>query len=540
MPQEQKRRGPLYWFVYNTLAGLRTLLCRHPVAALLGALVLLSLLFLFRPLAQPVVISLRRYAAPLALLLLLALLFKRSWRRATRGGRVALGLFSCGLVCAIYAWGLPAYDYLSLYARYRSLSLIELDELPLTDHERIHPRNSIYSLAHEVMSASEAPGLPEFVRVGEDYRWTAGIEPTYLFSRLMGEVKEVLSVPATTASPAFSKENRIPVSFTVGEKLLFSHKTRYAVIRAFGLRRFINYEPGSVMYFTDDEGRWVQAVSLIRWSGWLFPRPEFGGVQLIEQEEPSWRGSLTRLLFGRGRWIKPGEIQQHAFLRGQNILEPRVARYIANSFRFAAGFLAPLPGYHQGDVRIPDMAADVNRQPFSAYFAGKQLPGKLYDYFALEPSDPRKQGLNTSLFVPADGEPIVYAYKHHDRGESIIGVSAVTAKVMESRKMYDWTHHRPVEHRPFIRSVGGKNRFFWLTTVVTFKDASGNRRFIAGSIPDLILTDAAYNASVWVSAMNPGGWLAAVQKELLPVWSAQEQRLGAAAAAPAAPAAPGE
>src|SRR5262249_10844260 len=138
----------------------------------------------------------------------------------------------------------------------------------------------------------------------------------------------------------------IPVHFATGENLLLWHCTELNVIRAFGPWRYLNYEPGEVKYVTDDNGHWVQVVSLIRWRGWFFPIPEFGGVQVIQQETGGGLGTiLMHSLAGIGHWIPPDEIPKHAFLRGQSLVPRPVSRFIAQSFRFQGGFLAPFPGY---------------------------------------------------------------------------------------------------------------------------------------------------------------------------------------------------
>jgi hypothetical protein len=112
---------------------------------------------------------------------------------------------------------------------------------------------------------------------------------------------------------------------------------------------------------------------------------------------------------------------------------------------------------------------------------------------------------------------VIYTYPHAKRNEALTGVSAIGAKVMETRKQYDWTRNRAVEHRPFIRKIGGKTRFFWLTTVVTLKQ-EGGREFIAGTTPEVALTDAAYRTVVWVDPIKPGEWTAQLEKELGTVW----------------------
>lgn len=425
--------------------------------------------------------------------------------------------------------------------------MLEMGKLPITGHERLQPRNSVYSLALEKIQETEAPSIPDYVRVGnEEYRWTLGIEPVRI-KRVYGNVEEVVSVLPFDPSPNFSTRDR--VSFETGEGMFLGRNTLTATIKTFSLWRYLNYEPADVKYVKDDSGEWVQVVSLVRWKGIFFPRPEFGGVQVIRQRKETLSSDLRLVLLGAGERIPPESISKHRFLVGQNNIPYEVSRYIADSFRFQNGFFSPMPWIHQGDIRIPDLPADVNDQPFTTYFeqVAPGLPGMLYHYFALEPYDPDKQGLNVSLFIPADGwgngSSGVHVYKHFRKGGILTGVSAITAKVMDSRKEYDWSRHGPVEHRPYIRDINGTRRFFWLTTVVTYKE-SGNgkdagkgsaahtteefrqgRRFIAGGLPNIVLTDADHNIPVWMSS-NPDEWVSELKSNpiLSRLWEQLDKR----------------
>jgi len=494
---------------------------RHKAIALVLAIGLLLGLVLGRALIQPYVLELRKLSFVAVIALPLAGLVLFLLRNRSRGVRIGVLLACLVLAVVLAPWEMRAYDYVRLYYRYRALPIDELVSLPVTARERIQPLNSVYSLAHEVMTETETPMPPDFVRVGEDYRWSIAIEPAYPLARLFSGVTELFDIPGTTPSTSFARENREAVSFPVGENLLFVRNARRAVIRRFGLGRFLSYEPAKVIYVEDGDGRWVQLVSLIRWRGLLFPYPEFGGVQVVRQAEGGLTAMLALALLGAGEWIPPEEISRHAFLDGQNIVPVEVSRFAAESFRFQNGFFAPFPGYHKGDVRIPDLPGDMNDQPFTAHFDMGPQGGKsaLYHYFALEPFDPDKQGLNTSVFVPADGSEPVYVYRHHEQRGSLTGVSAISAKVMESRKNYDWSRNRPVEHRPYIKQMAGKKRFFWLTTVVTLKDGGEDRgRFIAGTVPDVVLTDAEFNAPVWVDPLDKEGWQRQLAETLEPIW----------------------
>src|SRR3989344_2102693 len=170
------------------------------------------------------------------------------------------------------------------------------------------------------------------------------VEPAKL-RRIYRPIREVISVPVTTPSPNFSRENRNPVVFHTGENLRFEKNTKIAAVRSFGLLRFLTYEPADVKYVKDDDGQWVQLVLLVRWKGIFFPYPEFGGVQLIKQREWSIGKLFARFFTGEGVWIRPEDVPKHRFLVGQNIVPYAVSRFAANSFRFQNGFFAPFPAY---------------------------------------------------------------------------------------------------------------------------------------------------------------------------------------------------
>ena len=521
----REEHGRAYWFFTHVMRHGKTLMKSHWKALVLGGLCTKIALFLSRALIQPYVIIVRTHM--IMFLLPIAATFALFWLLKKHEGWKLKSVFVViyivlGMVT--FRWGEEVHTYVSLYWRHRTLTIVDLSELPETDHERIHPLNSIYSLAHEAVASNESLTLPHVARIGKDYEWILAIEPA-LLSRITQGVTQLMKVPITATSPNFyfAKDKRVSVQFPTGEHLLLSRNSNTATIKKFGLWRYLNYEPADVMHIPDDSGNMVQVVALIRWRGFFFPRPEFGGIQLIRQERPSVIGELRLMLFGIGTWIPPRDIPKYPFLVGQNLLSQKVSRYIAKSFRFQEGFLAPMPGYHLNDIRIPDLPNDVNDEPFTTFFRGKEvgIPDMLYHYFALEPYDPDKQVLFISVLIPSDGSPKVYVNRHYRRGESLVGVSTVAPKVIGSRKIYEWTRNHPAEHRPFIRRIAGRKRFFWLTTVVTNKEEKG--KFTAGSVPDVVLTDGKYGEPVWVDAVNPGTWVDELIKQLGPMWNASEK-----------------
>jgi hypothetical protein len=502
-----------------------------------------------RPLWQPYVVVAWVYVQALAVLMALAVLSFymtksrwKPWRIGRRTYDTALATRLSGVALAIAlvvgggVFGPFTYRHLADYIYYTFvLEITDVAELPTTDHERIIPLAGVHTLFRERMNETEEPTAPDMVRIGSEYRWTSAVQPAskYQFQRFWNHVDEIISIPATSPAPNLDRRQPIKVDFEVGESKLFGANVDTCVRRAFGFARFFNYEPSNVFYLKNDRGEWVMVVALMRWSGILFPRPEFGGVQVIEQGKNDY---VTRNTIGCGTWIPPEEVGKYPYLRGQNTMSLEVSRYIARSFRFQAGFFGPMPWNRKGDIRIADLPDDVNDQPFTLYFkpSGEEQ-GSLYHYFALEPFDSDKQGLAASLFIPADGTQKIYVYRHFEKGESPLGVTAVGAKVQESKKSYDWSKNRAVEFRPYLKRLPDANgkvetRFFWLATVVTLKDAAPGKgadpegkqqggQFIPGSVPEMAAVDAYNGGVVWLDPLRPEVWPTQLREQLGARWT---------------------
>ncbi len=522
---EKDEKNRVYWFFFNlrTRIGgaIKNWIKKHPFLVVIFILVCLYSAFVGRGTIQPIVLVIRQYLALVVLVLMVLLLYILSIKK----GGWKINILSSVLVLIFLAasWFLGPYvhNYFSLYIHYSSLNKVELNAMPISGHERIQPVNSIRTLINqEALSETEDATQPRFTK-GTDgkYYFTSAVGPSrsYLIQRLSKDMYEILNIPAYLPSPVFTGKHRSKVNFEVGEQLLFSRKTENAVIKRFGLNAFFNYEPADPVYLQNDSAEWVQVVPITKWKGFLFPRPVFGGVYIVEQEGAD-DNYFKRVFLGKGHYLSPEELLMSDYLVGQNLQPVNVLNYIANSFKFANGFLAPMPWYHEGDVRIPEVSNDQNPMPFITYFTIKGK-GKLYNYFGLEPYEENKKGLSLSLFIPGDNDQTVYFINH--RSEKFIGSGAISAKIVESKKNYDWSVNYPAESRPYIRTVNGKTRFFWLSTIVS-RAGENEGEYIGGSIPEICLTDAVYGKVTWIaqdSLMDSESWMREAERQMRGYWA---------------------
>jgi len=493
------------------------------------SLLLIILLFFLRDDYQPLLLFVRKFIFVILLCGLLLFLGLRKFRsQAGTGKRIFILALLAVFFAAFYyvGWKMELYDYMKTYNVYNDLNRVEINELPLTQNERIQPLKNIHSMGNESVGETKDVSLPHLVRIGDENKWTMAIQPTekYYWQGMRDNTEEVFSVSSTTPFPRFSNENRIPVTFSIGESLKFSRNTYNAVVQRFNPWMLFNYEPSDTYYMKNDTGQWVEVVSLIKWKGFFFPYPSFGGVMVIDNGEHGVKDYFERIAIGKGQYIAPDKMKNYPYLTRQNTLSEKVSRLQAESLKFIGGFSDPLPWNMETAVKIPDLEADQNQLPFVTDFNFEDTKietySGLYHWFGLEPVGDERTSLTYSVFIPADGTDKLYYYDHAAKKQGYAGISAMPSKVRESRKEYDWTVNKPVEFRPYIKNIAGRKRLFFLGTVASVSDDTEN--FDGSATPDLALIDSEYRDVVWIDVKHPSTWEKEVYTQLNEAWRSSE------------------
>ncbi|QNM86841.1 hypothetical protein H9W90_06955 [Polaribacter pectinis] len=494
------------------------------------SLIIIALLFFLRDDYQPALLFFRKFIFIILLCFTVLYFGLRKFRKsASTGSRIGILFLLALFFGAIYYVGFQQkmYNYMQTYNVFNDLKRIEIVELPLTQNERIQPLRNIFSMANESVGETKDVSLPHLVRVDGNNQWTMAIQPTekYYWQGLKDNTEEVFSVSSTTPFPRFSSENRIPVTFSIGESLKFSRNTYNAVVQRLNPWMLFNYEPSDTFYMKNDKGAWVQVVSLIKWRGFFFPYPTFGGVMVVENGEHNFNDYLERITIGKGTYISPEEMKNYEYLTKQNTLSEKVSRLQAESLKFLAGFSDPLPWNMKSAVKIPVAPKDQNAQPYVTDFDFSDTKigafSGLYHWFGLEPVGEERTSLSYSVFIPADGTDKFYYYDHASKKQGYAGVSAMPLKVKESKKEYDWNANSPVEFRPYIKNIAGRKRMFFLGTVSTISTNNPNQ-FDGSATPDLALVDSEYRDVVWINAKKPSTWNEEVYNQLNEAWRTSE------------------
>lgn len=503
---------------------------KQKVVTILLALVILIALFILRDDYQPALLFFRKYIFVIIVCVLILILGLRKFRNTASTGKrlgiLGLLILFFGIIYG-FGWYYGMYDYMKTYNVFNNLNKVEIHELPLTQNERIQPLRNIFSMAKERVAETKDISLPHLVRVDNENKWTMAIQPSekYTMQRFNDNTEELFSVSSTSPFPRFSNENRIETTFAIGESLMFSRNTYNAVVQRFNPWMLFNYEPSDTFYMKNDKDQWVQVVSLIKWKGFFFPYPSFGGVMIIDSGEHDFNDYLERITIGKGTFVAPDEIKNYPFLTKQNTLSEKVSQLQAESLKFLGGFSDPLPWNMETAVKIPLMPKDQNQQPYVTDFdfsgTNTNAYSGLYHWFGLEPIGEDRTSLSYSVFIPSDGSDKLYYFDHASKKQGYAGVSAMPLKVKESRKEYDWSASTPVEFRPYIKDIAGRKRMFFLGTVSSISKTNA-QQFDGSATPDLVLIDSEYSDVTWIDVKHPSTWDKAVYDQLGEAWRASE------------------
>ncbi len=499
------------------------------------AFLLLFALFTLRGLYHPLVLFIV-LKTPLAILLVSTIYFVVKRVKKREGAwwkKTWTGIIWTFAAVVVYTAGAMSYEYVSLYRNHLRIRSVELTDMPLTAHEKVQAVYSIHSIADkESVDDTKDVSLPHMVRFNEaarrryglgqdaEYWFTMAVEPssTKIWQYLFGHVEQVFLTPGNTLSPKFDEKNKevAKVEFSFGENLILSSNVKTAAIKKLGFWQYFRYEPVNYsIYIPDDNGDFVQVVPLIKWTGILFPMPEYGGVVVFKQGKAPY---FEKVLFGGGEVITADKVTDHDFLTGQLLVPDQVALYAAQTFRFYKGFWAPSWGNHAGDVRVPNSPNSYTILPFEEYFVLSEVSGGkaqdgLCHYIPLEPYGKDKSLLSLSLFVKGD-DSHVYYFDHKTSPEKLMGPTAIPSKVRDYMPEYDWHRQEPTEMTPVVRDVNGDRHLYWKTNIQA--KSGDSLQIITFGKAEIALIDAA-DRQVCIhlegNEAHPSSWQAYMEQE---------------------------
>ena len=156
------------------------------------SIVLLVLLFILRDDYQPALLFLRKFIFIILLSVTVLFFGLRNFRKQPSTGK-RLGIL--GLLVGFFGmlyllgWHLGLYDYMKTYNVFNNLNKVEINELPLSQNERIQPLRNIFSMANESVGETKDVSLPHLVRV------LRSMKPSIPMAALLCMILSILNLP---------------------------------------------------------------------------------------------------------------------------------------------------------------------------------------------------------------------------------------------------------------------------------------------------------------------------------------------------------
>ena len=412
----------------------------------------------------------------------------------------------------------------------------EIFEMPGTESERLHDIETVDAYAHSKTNGNLPISSLHLIKNdfidSSHVAWSMSRSPIRKnLWQIEDDITKIYVIPAHTAMPNII-QNSHDVNFAIGESM---HWDKNAFVNAIKrLRhRYFNYETDKVVIVEKSKGEYVLEVTLIKWTGWLFPIPVIGGVVEIPSREVSYGGMFIRTLIGQGTFIPASDFPKYPHLDGQNLFSEKYTRFYAEVFSYRNGINQAIWN-KKSAVEIPDIEYSSNTYPLFSYYNWSKTKVKtengLYMFVPLEPTDSTNSSMEISFFLKADGRGKVYYYDHSRAQDGISGVSTVFGAVKKTYPNYGWgTHFRIADVRPYFPDipelVDSTHRtipnYFFITSVVAINSATG--KVDASGVPNLVAVNMSDNRhpAIILDGYHPENWIHQVRaayglKSLIP------------------------
>lgn len=398
----------------------------------------------------------------------------------------------------------------------------EIYEIPGTGYERVLDLETVDAYAHSKTNGNLPVTEPHLIK--NDFLDSTHVAWSMMRSPIKknwlqwdDDITKAYMIPAHTAMPNIVQHS-YNVNFTVGEAM---HWDKNAFVNAIKrLRhRYFNYETDKVVVLEKSKGEYVLEVTMVKWTGWLFPIPVIGGVVEIPSREVSTGGMFLRTLIGQGKFIPASDFPKYPYLDGQNLFSEKYARFYAEVLTYRNGINEAI-GNMKSAVEIPDIEYSSNTYPLFSYFDWSKTKVKtengLYMYIPLEPTDSINSSMEISCFLKADGRGKLYYYDHAKAEDGISGVSVVTGASKNAYSNYVWgKHFRITDIRPYFPDIpelvdtSHKTlpNYFFITSVVAINSQTG--KVDAGAIPNLLAINMSDNKhpAIKLDGYHPENWI---------------------------------
>jgi len=206
---------------------------------------------------------------------------------------------------------------------------------------------------------------------------------------------------------------------------------------------FVTYS-NQPIYLKDDQGKWVTVVPYIKYRGFPFTVPYWGGVIVMDSE-----GKITDL--------SPEDAQNISYLKGNRIHPKEIAEYYTEAYSYRGGLINRW-FLHKNQIEIVNLPGEENIFHVTTTEGFKQL-------LVAEPYG-RSYGVY-KIFI-FDGTTGRREIINFDQNSQLTGPIAAADYVKREFPTYNWNSFSLSEPRP----INLNKELYWLLSIIP-NDAAG-------------------------------------------------------------------
>ncbi len=416
-------------------------------------LVVLGLAYLFRPVFHGFLMGF--VASPLSLVALGLVLFG-AWRirgqlkrfrlipsgdgnysvKADRWSWRAVSLY--GLLIGLVMIGLGIEREARLAVTAHRIDYAVRPDLPTFEPLRLTPKAVAQRYADDTFqNPQEHLGDSQIVLVGDRLKRVFPRLPDGAILTLVNKLTGFVVVDVGTLERNVTIED---AKFQIAEGIQIFDNLFYRL----PLKRFFVDYSNEPIYLPDDQGGWVTVVPYVRYRGFPFTVPEWGGVMLIHQD-----GSMEDLT--------PEQAAARPYLAGNRLYPKELTHWYAASYAYRGGLLNKW-FLHRNETEVVSLEGEESILHVATTEGFKQL-------VVAEPYG-RSYGIyRIFVFDATTGKREVLEF---DQSSQLTGPVAAADYIRKEFPTYDWSLFRLSEPRPVLRN----GSLSWLFSVVP-SDAAG-------------------------------------------------------------------
>lgn len=213
-------------------------------------------------------------------------------------------------------------------------------------------------------------------------------------------------------------------------------------------KRFFATYASEPIYLKDDNGKWITAVSYIKYKGFPFTVPYWAGTMIIQPD-----GTMTD--------YSPEQVQELSFVKGNRVYPKELVTFYSDAYSYRGGLINKW-FLHKNQTEIVNISNDEDNPETTMHVATNEGYKQIV---VAEPYGASYGIYKIFIFDATTGKREIVEY---DQSSQLTGPIAATDYIKREFPSYSWDSFYLSEPRPY--KIG--DDLYWMMSIIP-RDAAG-------------------------------------------------------------------